>query len=130
MSISQNKLWCTIFSSEGHTKYYCKFSDALDLAIQQIEIKIFYDIYEAITNHATRDYPNNQRNILPKWCHICEENNHSPQEFWLNRKNKMNIHLVYHTQMIDQNVDQGKNQIQRRMRTTRNRTWLRPLLLL
>jgi hypothetical protein len=30
MAITRNELWCTIFSSEGHTKDYCKFNDALD----------------------------------------------------------------------------------------------------
>jgi hypothetical protein len=35
MLIAHNELWCTIFSSEGHTKYYCKFSDALDPTVRQ-----------------------------------------------------------------------------------------------
>jgi hypothetical protein len=36
MPIYRNKLWCTICSSKGHTKDYCKFSDALDPAVHRI----------------------------------------------------------------------------------------------
>jgi hypothetical protein len=107
MSIACNELWCTIFSSEGHTKYYCKFSDALDPTVRCIQIETYCDICEASTNHATRDCPHNLRNARPKWCHICEENNHSTQECQLNGKNRPNIHSVYHTQVVDQHVDQA-----------------------
>jgi hypothetical protein len=86
MSISRNELWCTICSSEGHTKYYCKFNDALDPAVLRIQIETLCDICEGVTNHATRDCPHNLRNVHPKWCHICEENNHSTQECRLNGK--------------------------------------------
>jgi hypothetical protein len=76
ISISHNELWCTICSNEGHTKYYCKFNDALDPAVRQIQIETFYDICKGVKNHATRDFMHNMGNVHPKWCHICEENNH------------------------------------------------------
>jgi hypothetical protein len=109
MSISRNELWCTICSSKARTKDCCKFNDALDLAVYQIHIETFSDICEGVTNHATRDFPHNLRNVRPKWCHICKENNHSTQECRLNKKNGTNIHSVYHTQTVNQNVDQGGN---------------------
>jgi len=107
MSISRNEIWCTIFSSEGNTKEYYKLNDALHLAVWRIQIETFCDIYEGVTNHAIRDCPRNLRNARPKWCHICEENNHSTQECRLNKKNKMKIHAVYQKQMDNQNVNHG-----------------------
>jgi hypothetical protein len=79
ISLAHNEIWCTIFSSEGHTKYYCKFSDALDRIVRHIQIKTYCDISEASTNHATKECLYNLRNVCPKWCHIYEENNHSTQ---------------------------------------------------
>jgi hypothetical protein len=103
-------------SSKGHTKYYCKFNDALDPVVRRIQIETFCDICEGVTNHATRDYPHNLRNVHPKWCHICEENNHSTQECQTEWKKKTNIHSVYHTQTVDQNVNQGGNRYRGRGR--------------
>jgi len=70
MSISRNELWCTICSRKGHTKDYCKFNDALDHAVHRIHIETFCDICNVVTNHATREFPQNLRNIRPKLCHI------------------------------------------------------------
>jgi hypothetical protein len=44
MSLSRNKLWCTICSSEGHTKDYCKFNDTIDPAVRWIQIETLCDI--------------------------------------------------------------------------------------
>jgi hypothetical protein len=79
ISIACNEFCCTIVSSEGHTKDYCKFSDALDPGVKNIHIKTYCDIFEALTNHATRYCSHNLRIVHPKWCHICKENNHSTQ---------------------------------------------------
>jgi hypothetical protein len=104
---------CTIFSSEGHTKDYCKFSDALDPVVKCIQIETYCYICEASTNHATRDCLHNIRNAWPKWCHKCEENNHSTQECRLDEKNRLNIHLVYHTHVAYQHIDQANGNIYR-----------------
>jgi hypothetical protein len=100
MAIRRNELWCTLCSNEGNTKDYCKFNDALDPRCPSYSNETFCDIFQAMTNHTTRDFPHNLKNARPKWCHICEENNHSTQECRLNGRNKSNIHTVYHTQAI------------------------------
>jgi hypothetical protein len=45
--------------------------------------------------------------LAQSYVTYARKKNHSTQECRLNGKNKANIHFVYHTQMINQNDNQG-----------------------
>lgn len=64
-----------------YTKYYCKYSDALDIYSNKnwVQVIINYKIYQSLTSHGTREYLHNLKKAKCKWYDIYEENNHSTQ---------------------------------------------------
>jgi hypothetical protein len=67
-------------------KYNCKYSDPFEREpnFRGIQDELYCEMCESSTNHNTRDFPQNLKNVKKKQCTISDEASHSMQECQLN----------------------------------------------
>ena len=96
------KLWCTICSIEGHTKYTCHHNDSKIQYVRVVHTQCYFQIYQDFTLHETKNFPLNLMNLEIQWCTIYEYASHDTKDYALNMRNKKRYHIVYQTFTIDQ----------------------------